>query len=130
MKTPELQTIILTTLASHHVTSDQLLALLNTDAAVRTIKLSKPRLHEILRRMVKAGEVEKTVEPDTRYRQPLVRYSCAEGTGIMWGWEVRRNDPGENCTHIIGQCMTEAEARTCVTALNAIDRKVRSFKTK
>lgn len=123
-----LRPIIRAALSTHHVTSDQLLALLNTDAAVCATKLSKPRLLSILRAMVASGEVEKTIpnwlDPHPRFRLPVARYRWEpdhDGHGMRL---VRAGD----CEVVIGKGLTEAEARTCATALNALDRKVRAVK--
>lgn len=147
--TQDLKAIIRAALSSHHVTIDQLLALLNTDADVRAIKLSKARLADILRRMVVAGDVEKTVEPTAalaRFRLPVDRYRAEVDEsskdpltgGTNWRhprWQVVRlgNRPGiglgpERLECVIGKDMTEAEARCAMAALNALDRKVRGMK--
>lgn len=129
--TPQLEAAIRATLSWHHVTSDQLLALLNTDDSVRTRKLSKPRLLQILRGMVADGEVEKTTEAlvrgtRIRYRlSPPARYYLEpDNSGLVPGGGMQLVRRGG--THVvIGKGMTEAEAHVCVTALNEHDRKVR-----
>lgn len=39
---------------------------------------------------------------------------------LIGGYHIYRQDPDENCYHILAQGLNEEEARTCVTALNAM----------
>jgi hypothetical protein len=126
VKTSDLKATIRALLTTHNVTVSQLHALLNTDENIRAIKLSEPRLRQILRAMVASGEIVKTYEPYAmhvhRYHALAPRYGCrasgAEGSTL---WHVYRSG---DCEVIIGY-MTEPEASVCVTALNAHDRKER-----
>lgn len=59
----------------------------------------------------------------------LPRYEAAQHH-VTNKWMVVEYDNGRFNGTILGENFTEAQARTCVTALNELDRKVRTIKTK
>lgn len=103
-------------------TCDELLNELNARASTRTP--SKPELQKVLRAMRASGRIE--MRTDRRYYVTVGRYSC---DSMLDTWRVWRKHP-DIADHdvCIAASMTEAEARTCVTALNELDRKVRAMK--
>jgi hypothetical protein len=126
MTAESLQDRIISTLKEgHYPTCDQLLALLNTSDDVRALKLGKPRLLQILRSMRTSGLIDQRT--DRRYYVHVGRYSwrCDDSLGFY----IERLQP-DGIPMIIGNFMTEAEARVCVTALNELDRKVRAIKNR
>jgi hypothetical protein len=132
MKTIELQQRILEVLKEgRDVTAEQLLGLLNgTYDEVRATKLGLPRLRKILVEMLRAGRIDRAIKPapdGTRYRLPLPPTYSLDPKPSGHSFRVLRAAPGSSAW-IIGQHMTEGEARCCVTALNELDRKVRAIK--
>jgi len=132
--TTELQQLIITVLKrGHHVTSDQLHALVNSElAGMGSPGALKQRFTRVLQDMARTGVIERTVEgAPARYRMPLPPRYAAWSPGEGYGWCVRRTENVEIAGRpftCIGDLMTEAEARTCVTALNEHDRKVRAVR--
>lgn len=123
MNTTELKQKIVDELKQgHHVTTDQLLALLNTDAEIRALHLSKSRLQSMIRELLQAASIERTIDPGTyykRYRVPSPRYRSRSYEN---GYEIikRVTDHGDEL--VIGKGMTEPEARACVDALNGLEK--------
>jgi hypothetical protein len=126
VNTESLQDRIVSTLKEgHHPTCDQLLALLNTADDVRALKLSNPRLQQILRNMVNANRIERRADRRYYVRNDPYRWYRVLDVCVV---ERLHPDIAEHWTQI--GSMTEAEARVCVSALNELDRKVRSLKAR
>jgi hypothetical protein len=127
MDTVDLRQHIVTLLQEgHHVTTDQLLGLLNTNPQIQKLRLSKQRLQAIVREMVNGGVIERTNEPpkyEKRYRMPATASPRYRSRSYDNGYEIikRVTDHGDEL--VIGKDMSEAEARACVDALNALEAK-------
>ncbi len=130
MKTTDaLQQIIVNVLnQGHHVTTDQLHALVNAELiAIGAQRATKQRFTANLRLLAAAGYIVKDRDNFmARYRMPSPpRYRWRR---ILDACIVEREHPAiAGHWNDIGN-MTEAEAITCVTALNALDRQARGIK--
>ncbi len=97
---------------------------------LHTLAPSARGIEQSLRYLVSSGHVIAERVNDglpgalLRYSLPKPRYYIEPDTSGRGVQLVRRGD----CEIVIGKGMTEAEALTCVTGLNELDRKVREIR--
>lgn len=96
------------------------LALLDTDAEIRPLRLSKRRLQGLTREMVRARTVERTTDAGTLYKRYRIPQSPRyRSRSYDNGYEIIKRATDGGNEFVIGKGMTEAEARVCVDALDA-----------
>jgi hypothetical protein len=118
-------------LGCQELTADQLHGQINATWEHNRVALT--RVRSVLRSMVSNGTVivSNTMEATgviKRFRVACDMYRADQLDGARWG--LIRFDPSGLYPTTIGAALTEAEAKTCATALNELDRKARGFKAK